>query len=108
MNWSEKEKKRIPSEIRNKHFQYTSRGVKKSSITDAAINIGAEASINQMYSDYEDVEIIQKSDVKITEVLKASLPNIRLGHRKHSYKILEKTDEINVNDGECVIDYLLY
>jgi hypothetical protein len=108
MNWSSKEQKRVPSEVRHKHFQYISRGVKKSTITDAAITIGAEGSINEMYSDYEDFDVVEKSDIKITEVAKASLPNIRLGHKKHSYKILEKADDININDGECVIDYLLY
>ena len=61
-----------------------------------------------MYSEYEEIEEIEKSDIKITEVARASLPNIRLGHKKHSYKILSSADEININDGECVIDYLLY
>jgi len=108
MNWSSKEQKRIPSEVRQKHFQYRSQGVKKSTITDEAITIGAEVSVNEMYSEYEDIEVIEKSDIKITEVARASLPNIRLGHKKHSYKILSSADEININDGECVIDYLLY
>ena len=108
MNWSSKEQKRIPSEVRHKHFQYRSQGVKKSTITDEAITIGAEVSVNEMYSEYEDIEVIEKSDIKITEIARASLPNIRLGHKKHSYKILSSADEININDGECVIDYLLY
>jgi hypothetical protein len=70
--------------------------------------MGAEECVHRIQGDYEEFDMVGKTDVKITEVAKASLPNIKLGHRKHSYKILEKADEINVNDGECVIDYLLY
>ena len=108
LNWDAKEKKFIPSKIRNRNFQYISRGVKKSSITNAAIDIGAIECIKQLEKEYEKIEIVLKSAIKITEMSKASLPNVKLGHRKHSYKILEKADDINVNEGECVIDYLLY
>ena len=108
MNWSNKEKKRVPSEVRNKSFQYISKGVKKSTITKEAIYIGAEECVHQIEGDYEETQMNHIHNVQMTEVARASLPNIKLGHRKHSYKILEKADEINVNDGECVIDYLLY
>jgi hypothetical protein len=108
LNWSNKEQKLVPSELRNKNFQFIMQGVQKSTITSAAIDIGAEASIHELEADYEDFELTAHKNIRITEVSKASLPNIRLGHKKHSYKILEKADDINVNDGECVIDYLLY
>jgi len=37
MNWSNKEQKKVPSEVRKKRFQFICKGVKKSTITDAAI-----------------------------------------------------------------------
>ena len=48
------------------------------------------------------------SDVAFTPVSKTKLSSHRLGHKKHSIKMLENADGLNVNDGECVIDYIMY
>ena len=72
LNWSNKEKKLVPSEKRNKNFQFIVKGVQKSTITNAAIDIGAETSVHELEGEYEDIEKIAHNNVRITEVSKSS------------------------------------
>ena len=90
LNWSNKEQKVVPSEKRNKNVQFIMQGVQKSTITNAEIDIGAETSVHELEADYQDIESIAHNNVRITEVLKASLPNIRLGQKNTVIKFQKK------------------
>jgi len=53
--------------------------------------------------EYDDVE-----DVEINPVPSTTLSSVKLGYQKYSYKCLTNCENINVNEGQCVIDYILY
>ena len=48
------------------------------------------------------------SELQIKAIGSKNISAIKLGHKKHSYKFLENADKVNINEGECVIDYILY
>ena len=61
------------------------------------------------YIEYDLVAVSDKiTNLKIKPVGNKNISAIKLGHKKNSYKFLENADKVNVNEGECVIDYILY
>ncbi len=46
-------------------------------------------------------------NISIKKVSSHSRSDIFMENKKHSYKILEKADAINTNEGQCVIDYII-
>jgi len=101
----------VRSELRSTPISLKKEKIKKSTISREMIDReGLEIAI--LGEEYDNIEFLNPkkivSNIKITPLSKAKLSSIALGHKKNSYKILEQADQININEGECVLDYILY
>jgi hypothetical protein len=99
----------VSSDLRSKPFSFITPKMQKSKITSDYIETGAEESLVALElesGDIVDVDLL--SDVRIIPIAKTVLSSHKMGQQKFSYKILEKADSININPGECAIDYIMY
>ena len=81
----------------------------KSEITYEYIKFAIHDDIKYLENEYgTTVNFEPITDIQIVELSRTDLNNIALGYKKHSYRCLEKSDNININPGECVIDYIIY
>jgi len=62
--------------------------------------------IDQSYDD--NVRALPLQKYTITPIVKTNMITHPMGHKKHSIKSLENADAVNVNEGECAIDYMIY
>ena len=56
----------------------------------------------------ESLGNVSSSGVSYTSSSGMGMSRVAMGAKKHSIKMLESADAVNVNEGECVIDYILY
>jgi len=72
------------------------------------LQIYAESEVinNNNYSSEIEFEDVNTNSVKYYDA--KPLSGIKLGHQKYSYKCLDNADKVNVNNGACVIDYIMF
>lgn len=66
------------------------------------LEVEASAEDYRAEFEFEDVAL---NSVKYYDA--KPLSGIKLGHQKYSYKCLDNADKVNVNNGACVIDYMM-
>lgn len=58
---------------------------------------------------YDTEAIYHKGqEVRFQKYEHGEIQKIKLGHKKHAMKCLENADKININEGQCVIDYMMH
>jgi len=62
--------------------------------------------IDENYDD--NVRALPLQKYTLTPVVKTNMITHPMGHKKHSIKALENADAVNVHEGECAIDYIMY
>ena len=62
----------------------------------------------ELFLQYDEMfKIIDLVNINIAPIKDTDLAERKLGHKKISYRMFEDVDKsININQGECVIDYL--
>jgi hypothetical protein len=58
--------------------------------------------------DYQYFLVSPVEKFEITPILRTNMRTHAMGHKKHSIRSLENADSVNVNEGECAIDYIMY
>lgn len=107
----DKKGREVLSAVRTKQFNFRTPKIGKSQITKLYLDEGSDKYVKVFVTDYDKlIDELGVSDIQITELSKTSLSSQPMGNKqiKYSNRILEKGDDINMNQGECVIDYLLY
>ena len=113
---------RLPIEVSNinkktgnvdKMIQYKSFNIPVKATRKEINKAGYIDSLAQEYanidSNYDDSFNFQSTEnISIRPILNSKLKDHQLGHKKHSIRSLENADGVNVNEGECAIDYILY
>ena len=76
-------------------------------INDRIQEFAEEISQQEKHYD-ENEEFGDVEDLEITEIPKTELSDVKMGNQKYSHRALKNSEGLNVNEGQCVIDYILY
>ena len=96
---------RKPIEFKKTSILY---GSKTELINRAQLYMETEAKIDEKYDEDLEPEFQEVKINSIKPVTNSDLSKVHMGSKKYSYSILKNSESININDGECVIDYLMY
>jgi hypothetical protein len=95
------------SDLRYHTYTVQTQPMKLSYISTEFIEASADVELEIIILKYDQISKVEKVNiVGIAPIVKGVLAKRKNGNKKYAFKILEKADSINVNPGECVIDYI--